>query len=1223
VAGLLLGYNGFMWSQSVIVEVYSFGLLSFMLVLLCLLRWIYAPRQPRYLYYALFFFGLCFTNHQTLIVAAMGIEVAIAAADLRLGRNLFLGNSILYLGGWLLSAEHVFTALQANHAVFVIFHIVGACSIAAYAWFARLTSQRFTELVMDAAYAAFWLLLASLPATGPFGALLALGALAAFIRLAWQARQMRGEWLVVLLCGLCWVAGAAFYFYLPLAGMTNPPMEWSYPRTVDGFIHALTRGQYEKTNPTDIFHHPGVFALQLLSLGRSIIEEFNWLYAFLALIPFLFFPKLLRRERAWLIGITAIYLCLGVLLLILLNPPPDRAAQQLVRVFFTASHTLIALLVGYGLALVAAFMGTNYPRFRPWGLLGGLLAAGLAVLSFTELTQDTYFGQGAPFGLRPLLALVGQVFTNPNQYGLPVYAGLMLVALTLVFLAALCFARQRAPLAITLALFALMPLHSILTHWSDNEERQHWFGYWFGHDMFSPPFKGQDGQPLYPPMARDAILFGGTDPGRFCPTYMIFCESFIPHPCQPPEDQNFDRRDVYIITQNALGDPPYLNYLRAQYNRSQQVDPPFFQEFCRLLLRDKEYETNFLARAVQPLDRFFTHLGKRIEKRRRIGTSWFAQTDFIDLPAFAARLDPGPRQDPLSKYLYQHLDPATRRLLAAKADQLAVRRALARDLNRVLEQELRARSLLADRQAEMRETDAAGNATSKRARRRQQELGKEIAELSLIGPLYDPEHFKHVALPPYLADFIKQNPQGDTRIRLNRLLLEAAYPNELARSLAGVYPDREIYIPTTADAQRCTQEYLADARRRLQLNQLEPGESIIELPDGRVQLVGQATVMVVNGLLTKVIFDQNPARKFYVEESLAIKWMYPYLTPFGIILNLNRQPPAEFTDDLLRRDHEFWTQYSERLIGNWITYDTPIRDIVAWIERVYQRRDFSGFKGDRKFIRDDQAQKAFSKLRSAIAGVYNYRLFTMAKPGPEQQRLLKETDFALRQAFAFCPYSLEAVARYVQFLANFRRFDDALLVAHTCLKLDPYNGQVLGIIKNIQAWKDQQPALVPSIQALEQLEQSLQNNPTNFQAAFDLAATCLQLQQTNRAVAILDRVLSSPQVNYAALAVLAQAYAQIGDFPKLQAVLEKTVKLFPEAPEAWYNLAALSAATGHAAEALPSLRRALELSAQRLKRDPKAPDLAAQARKDPRFDPLLQRPEFQQLLPPAPQAPPR
>jgi tetratricopeptide (TPR) repeat protein len=1175
-AGLLLGYNGFMWSQSVIVEVYSFSVLSLMIVLLGLLCWMYAPQRRRYLYCALFFFGLCFTNHQTLIVAAMGIEAAIAAADSRMGRNLFLGNSIIYLGLWLLSAENVLTGLAANPAVFVIFHVVGVCSILAYAWFALLTRERPIEFVMDAAYALFWVFLAAMPAMRFFGAVMALAALAGFLRLAWQTRGLGSEWLVVLVCGLCWVAGAAFYFYMPLACMTNPPMEWSYPRTADGFIHALTRGQYEKTHPTDIIHHPEVFGLQLLSLGRGIIEEFNWVYAFVALGPFLFFRRFHRRERAWLIGIAAIYLCLGVLLLILLNPPPDRNAQQLVRVFFTASHTCIALMVGYGLALTAAFMATNYQRFRPWGLIGGLAAVALAIISFTEMTQDTFFGEGAELSLPRLLAFVGKVFTNSNQYGLPVYAGLMLVALTLVFVGALWFNRERAPLGITLALFALMPAHSILTHWSDNEQRGHWFGYWYGHDMFSPPFRGPDHQPLYPPLARDAILFGGTDAGRFCPTYMIFCESFIPHHCQPAEDQGFDRRDVYIITQNALADPPYLNYIRAQYNHSKQVDPPFFQDLCRLLLQDKPSETNLLARAVEPLDRFFTRLGERIEKRRRTSTSWFTGADFLDLPALAARLCPGPRQDAVSKYICENLSPATRTLLGGKADEALLRRALAQDLNRLLDRER---------------------------------------------PLYQPERFKGVPLPPSLADFIKQNPQGDTRIRLNRLLLEAAYAKELARSLGGVYPDREINTPTISEAQRCTQEYTLDVRRRLHLNQLEPGEGVVELPDGKVQLNGQMSIMAINGLLTKIIFDQNPDKEFYVEESAPIKWMFPYLTPFGIIMKLNRQPPAELTEETIGRDHQFWAQYSERLIGNWITYDTTIPDIVGWVQRVYQRRDFTGFKGDRKFVRDDQAQKVFSKLRSAIAGIYNYRLFVMAKSAAEQQRMARETEFALRQAFAFCPYNIEAVGRYVQFLANFRRFDEALVIANTCLDLDPNNGQVAGLIKTIQTWKDHASAQVSPNQALRRMEQAVQENPADFQAAFDLAAACLQNQQTNRATEILDRVFNHPKVNQPALDVLAQAYAQIQDLRRLRAVLDKAVKLFPAAPEAWYNLAGLQALAGNSTEAPANLRRALELSAERLQRNPRAPDLAEQARKDPRLAPILQRPDFRQWQTPGSQSP--
>ena len=91
------------------------------------------------------------------------------------------------------------------------------------------------------------------------------------------------------------------------------------------------------------------------------------------------------------------------------------------------------------------------------------------------------------------------------------------------------------------------------------------------------------GNLVYPEMTRNTILFGGTDPGRFCPTYMIFCESFVPHEGPADQDQNFDRRDVYIITQNALADDTYLDYLRAQYDRSQQHDPPFFSELDKIL----------------------------------------------------------------------------------------------------------------------------------------------------------------------------------------------------------------------------------------------------------------------------------------------------------------------------------------------------------------------------------------------------------------------------------------------------------------------------------------------------------------------------------------------------------------------------------------------------------------------------------------------------------------
>jgi len=45
--------------------------------------------QRRYLFLAFFFLRICFNNHQTLLVLAMGLEVAIMMVQPRLGRELF------------------------------------------------------------------------------------------------------------------------------------------------------------------------------------------------------------------------------------------------------------------------------------------------------------------------------------------------------------------------------------------------------------------------------------------------------------------------------------------------------------------------------------------------------------------------------------------------------------------------------------------------------------------------------------------------------------------------------------------------------------------------------------------------------------------------------------------------------------------------------------------------------------------------------------------------------------------------------------------------------------------------------------------------------------------------------------------------------------------------------------------------------------------------------
>ncbi|HXG46925.1 MAG TPA: tetratricopeptide repeat protein, partial [Methylomirabilota bacterium] len=918
--------------------------------------------------------------------------------------------------------------------------------------------------------------------------LVGLGVVAGFIHLARSARKFGSEWIQALICGGAWVAGAAFYLYMALAGMTNPPLQWGYPRTVTGFFHAFTRGQYEKINPTfghefpsRIFSETGKYIDQIGMYVGGVLEEFNLVYVVIGLVPFLFFRRMQKRERAWLIGLTAIFLCLSLFLLNLLNPAPDRQSRDLNRVFFTASHVMIAMGIGYGLTFLGATLAIQYERFRRPVLLALSVAAGIALFCTAVVFQsgDTIVFRHQLFDLVPSF--------DPVQRA----ASLWGLGLALAAVAALLAARTRAPIRVLLVLFALMPFRSVLSHWSDNEQRGHLFGFWFGHDMFTPApeFKGSDGQPLYPNMAKDAVLFGGTDPGRFNPTYMIFCESFIPP--SKRRDPEFDRRDVYLITQNALADGTYLQYIRAHYNRSAQIDPYFFSELLRgPKERELNLHTNLLARMMLPVDRFFTDLGDRIEFKRRAGSSLFTESDFVDMAGFATKLRPGPQQDPLSKYLYEHLSPETQRLLTTGGPETALRAALARDLNHRLRNELTAIRQL-DRDLELIHATTPDAAT--RDARQKERIARYQQEQH---QLFTPERFAHVNLSDYVKRFIDQNPHGHSLVRLNRLLLEEAYPKELAKSPGGVYPDREIITPSNDDSQRCFQEYLADAQRRLAAKQLKPGEDV-RIVDNRVQVSGQIAVMAINGLLTKVIFDKNPNNEFYVEESFPLDWMYPHLTPFGIIMKINREPLVELSEDVVRRDHEFWSQYQKRMIGDLITYDTTISNVCDFAERTYIRRDYKNFKGDPKFFRDSDGQKAFSKLRSSIAGVYAWRLQNaatqlqqvqqqLAQPGrspqeqqqliaqqarlqAEQARMLKEAEFAFKQAYALCPYSPEAIFRYINLLAGMGRLDEALMMVNTSVKLDPFNGQLINLQNELMRYKRGQASTWPGFEPTRRL----------------------------------------------------------------------------------------------------------------------------------------------------------
>jgi hypothetical protein len=228
--------------------------------------------------------------------------------------------------------------------------------------------------------------------------------------------------------------------------------------------------------------------------------------------------------------------------------------------------------------------------------------------------------------------------------------------------------------------------------------------------------------------------------------------------------------------------------------------------------------------------------------------------------------------------------------------------------------------------------------------------------------------------------------------------------------------------------------------QRQQKKQLKPGEDVqVDAATGQVQVSGQVAVMEINGLLAKVIFDQNSNREFYVEESYPLDWMYPNLEPNGIIFKLNRQPLPGLSDEIVQRDHDYWTKTVTPMIGGWLKPVTSVGEIAAFAEKVFSQHDFSGFTGDPRFVQNTYSRQSFCKERSAIASLYAWRA-QHATDAAEKKRMNSEADFAFRQAWALCPYSPEAVVRYANLLFSERRFSDALLITETAAKMPKMKG---------------------------------------------------------------------------------------------------------------------------------------------------------------------------------------
>jgi len=261
---------------------------------------------------------------------------------------------------------------------------------------------------------------------------------------------------------------------------------------------------------------------------------------------------------------------------------------------------------------------------------------------------------------------------------------------------------------------------------------------------------------------------------------------------------------------------------------------------------------------------------------------------------------------------------------------------------------------------------------------------------------------------------------------------------------------RKIKTPTAEDSQKAFQDYTADATRRQASGQLKPGEDV-KVANGRVQVSGQVAVMEINGLLARQIFDSNPSHEFYVEESFPLDWMYPYLTPHSLIFQLNSKTQATLTEAEVRQDSEYWKKTTDDMIGPWLKEKTTVQELCDFAAKYGSGKQLAGYPGDKDFAANDEARKAFSKLRSSIGGLYAWHSQNDSN-GDDRKRMYDAADFAFRQSYACCPYSPEAVYRYVNLLVTHQRTEEALLLAKTSARLDPENHEMHALVTQLEKY---------------------------------------------------------------------------------------------------------------------------------------------------------------------------
>jgi hypothetical protein len=306
VAAMAFGFQRVFWGEAVIVESTALGMALFCLVLFLLMRWSMTPKRLGFLYAAFLVFGLTLSVRTSWAAAALGLPFIVRFRRIDIGRDLFFAITTIFITYFL----------------------------------ATLARQLPDELQAIAEYGSL---------NGIFS-VSAIIAAAVTIHAIIKTRTLFSRWKVVLIAPILLLLGMSFYILIPIAAMTNPPLNWGYARTVEGFVHLISRGQYEAFHITSNMSN---FASELWSFLVTSSKDLGILYLLAAIIPAFATLRMNSPSRAWILGLYATALNLSLATTAALN---FGTHNDYYSWFLPPIHVVPAILCGYGLVLLGTVL---------------------------------------------------------------------------------------------------------------------------------------------------------------------------------------------------------------------------------------------------------------------------------------------------------------------------------------------------------------------------------------------------------------------------------------------------------------------------------------------------------------------------------------------------------------------------------------------------------------------------------------------------------------------------------------------------------------------------------------------------------------------------------------------------------------------------------------------------------------------------------------------------